>query len=170
MRDGSWATVLSLASTLSRLVSGGYFVWTGSGKLGRMPAFWSEIMAYGITSAPQSRLLAAAIPPAEFVIGLFFAAGLLPKVTGPCLLALLLIFTIALSVSLVRHTGNDCGCGATPSPVRPRLLLRNAALASMIAVGLLAPPQHYPAAVVVAALGAAVIAVMAVANYRRFAD
>ncbi|WP_144444045.1 MauE/DoxX family redox-associated membrane protein [Clavibacter michiganensis] len=102
--------MLGTLLVIARMCAGGFFVWTGSAKLSRSRHFWSQIMGYKIVGPRQARLLAAALPPVEFVAGLFFAAGLWPAVTGCVLLLLLAAFTAAIASSLLRGLENDCGC------------------------------------------------------------
>lgn len=74
---------------LARMLAGGFFVWSGSSKLGHSRKFWSQIMDYRITGARTSRILAATLPPLEFLGGLFFAAGVHPRGVGYFLLLML---------------------------------------------------------------------------------
>ncbi|WP_169795537.1 MauE/DoxX family redox-associated membrane protein [Arthrobacter woluwensis] len=143
--------------TVCRFLVGGFFVWSGSSKFGNPAMFWSQIMGYQITGAGVSRVLAAVIPPLEFMCGLFFASGMLPLVPGIILLILLGVFCIAITVSLVRKADNDCGCGPKSSKVSPLHLVRNALLAALVVAGLFSPPLHYVGDYVVASCGALII-------------
>jgi hypothetical protein len=156
-----------VALVISRMLAGAYFVWAGSAKLGRTQTFWSEIMGYGIVGPRAAGILASVIIPVEFICGLFFAAGVSPVLTGSGLLALLVLFTLAMSISLVRNTGNDCGCGAGAEKVRPVLIVRNAVLAVLVIGGMLPPAPSYPGELIVLAVGTAAGVVIAVGSHRQ---
>ena len=123
-------------------------------------------MGYQITGPWQSRVLAAVFPPLEFVTGLFFAAGLVPFVTGPVLLGMLVVFSIAIIVSLARKTDNDCGCSSSQTKVSPVLLARNAVLAALVVAGLFSNVPTYEGAIVIVPLGGLLVLTLAIFNYR----
>lgn len=151
----------------ARMLGGGYFVWAGSAKMSKSRQFWSEIMGYKIVGTRQSAVLATVLPPVEFICGLMFAAGVAPTITGIGLLLLLLVFSGAILVSLVRKTGNDCGCGSNGTKVTPRLLVRNLILAGLIAAGIFSKTPTYPREFIVLAAGAIVAAIIAVALHQK---
>ncbi|MEV8268477.1 MauE/DoxX family redox-associated membrane protein [Microbacterium sp. NPDC076911] len=160
---------MEIALVLARMAAGGYFVWSASTKLGKTQKFWSEIMGYKLTGARTSGVLASVIIPVQFIAGLYFSAGISPFATGVALLALLLVFTAAMSVSLARKTGNNCGCGGKEEKVRPILIVRNAALSALVVGGMFSSTPTYPGEPVVLAAGAIVAAVIAVGSYRQLA-
>jgi putative oxidoreductase len=166
-KTGDRAIYMDVLMVLARFLAGGYFIWAGTSKLGNPSAFWSQIMGYNMASARQSRFLASVLPALEATTGLFFASGLYPFSTGAILLAMLVVFSIAISVSLARGMENDCGCGSRSSKVRPILLVRNLGLAGLVAVGMFSHVPPYIGAVVIAGIGLALIVGSSVTNYRR---
>ena len=151
----------------ARMLGGGYFVWAGSAKMSRSRQFWSEIMGYKVVGSRTSAVLASVLPPVEFICGLMFAAGVAPTVTGIVLLFLLLVFSGAIVVSLVRRTGNDCGCGSGGTKVSPVLLVRNLTIAGLIVAGIFSTSPTYPGEFIVLAMGAIVAAILAVALHQQ---
>ncbi|KHK99419.1 hypothetical protein LK09_01785 [Microbacterium mangrovi] len=154
----------------ARMLGGGYFVWAGSAKMSKSRQFWSEIMGYKIVGSGTSAVLASVLPPVEFICGLMFAAGVAPTLTGIALLLLLLVFSGAIVVCLVRRTGNDCGCGSTGTKVTPMLLVRNAILAGLIVAGTFSTSPTYPGEFIVLAAGAIVAAIIAVALHQQVSE
>jgi len=87
---------------------------------------------------PAARLL----PVVEVATGAALLIGLrpLPTVVG---IALLLLFAGAMAINIARGRGHiDCGCGhgALRHPIGWPLVARNAALATLLALRLPAPP------------------------------
>lgn len=152
--------------TVCRFLAGGYFIWSGSSKMRSISEFWSQIMGYKITGAKNSRILAALLPPSEFVIGLLFAAGFLQLYTGILLLFMLSIFTVAILISLIRKTGNECGCSSSKGKVTPILLVRNGALAVLAVAGIMSSANEYIGVPFVAGCGVLIIFVISVNNFR----
>ncbi len=158
------------ALIIARMLGGGFFVWVGSAKLGHARSFWSEVMGYEIVGPRLGRVLASAIVPIEFVCGLLFAAGVYPILNGAFLLILLATFSVAMVISLVRKTGNNCGCGVASSRVRPALLGRNAILAALITAGIFSPVPEYKGAPIVLLVAVLILFALALGSYRRLAD
>jgi hypothetical protein len=158
---------MEVAFVVSRMLAGAYFVWAGSAKLGRTQTFWSEIMGYRMVGPRAAGVLASVIIPVEFICGLFFAAGVSPVLTGSGLLVLVVLFTLAISISLVRKMGNDCGCGAGVGKVRPVLVVRNAVVAVLVVAGMLSPAPAYPGELIVLAMGTLAGLVIAVGSHRQ---
>lgn len=129
--------------TVARFLSGGFFVWSSSHKLNRSSEFWKHILGYEIVGPRTARLLAATLPPAEFIMGLLFAAGLYPHVIGVALIVMIVGYSGAVVLSLIRKTGNECGCGARGGKVRPQVLLRNMLLTLLVIGGMNSNPATY---------------------------
>ena len=158
---------MDVALIATRLVVGGWFVWLASRKLGDSRRFWRQVMEYRIVGPRASRVVAAAMPPIEFVAGLLFAAGFLAQLFGPILLGLLALFTVAMGTVLARGIDADCGCGSSrPSPVRPALIVRNVALGMGIVVGSWSPTEPQMGEVAVTIAAAVVCVVVTTGTYR----
>ncbi|MCU1422458.1 MAG: hypothetical protein JWN36_2109 [Microbacteriaceae bacterium] len=151
----------------ARFLAGGYFIWTGSSKLGRSAQFWDAIMGYRLIGPRLSAVIASVVPPLEFVLGLFFAAGVYPRPSGAVLAVMLSAFTVAIAISLVRRTDNDCGCGPRRDRVRPVLLIRNLVLGALIALGFLAAQPEQLGGPSVAIGGLTLAAIASIISYRK---
>jgi|GEM_PF-7120001 len=151
---------------VARFAAGAYFVWSGSSKLGAPATFWRQVMDYRIVGPRSSRAIAAGVPPAEFIAGLFFAAGVLPIAMGIALLCLLAVFTVAIISSLSRRLDNECGCGAGTARVSPWLVVRNVGLATLVVAGFFSTPPTYVGLWFVAAAGAATAVAITVVRFK----
>jgi hypothetical protein len=151
--------------TILRMASGGIFVWVGSSKLGRTRQFWSQVTGYRAVGPRPSSVLAAAIPPLEFVAGFFFATGIAPLAMCIVLLTMLTVFSGAIVMALVRRLNNECGC-AGRSRVSSMSLLRNAALAGAIMASAFAPSPAYPGEPLIVAGGIGFVIIATLRGYR----
>lgn len=108
---------------------------------------------------PRRMIMPAArmLPVAELAIGLALIAGLrpLPLLLG---MGLLLLFAGAMAINIRRGRGHiDCGCGhgALRHPIGWPLVIRNVALAALLALRL-PPAPPFTALDIATALGAGV--------------
>jgi hypothetical protein len=124
---------LSYVGLFGRLVLGLLFSYSFLAKVRSPARFRASVTAFGLL---PSRTVAPAA-------GLELAAGLGLLVGGPVLAAgyaltagLLVLFTAALVVALVRRPGIGCGCfGRDERPVAPADLVRNAGFLALAGVG-----------------------------------
>lgn len=97
----------------------------------RAPAVFRDAVAgYGLLPPALVAPAAWAIALAETLAGALLLAGPLRPIAAVLALALLAVVSGAVALNLARgHTAIDCGCGGTRhQPLRPGLLVRNAAL------------------------------------------
>ena len=120
--------------TLLRFTVGCFFVWSAAVKLQDLQRFWQRIANYELSPPLVTKLLAAAIPPVELLAGLQFAAGINARAAGLILAALLLIFTTAMVIRLVRGAEHDCGCGKNEHPLSWALVGRNISIGAALVV------------------------------------
>ncbi|MFH5880267.1 MauE/DoxX family redox-associated membrane protein [Arthrobacter sp. NA-172] len=152
---------------IARLIGGGFFIWSGTSKFGRIADFWTQVMGYRLTSAIQARLIASYLPPTEFVLGMLFATGYLTLATGVILLLLLIVFSIAIGTVLIRRIETDCGCaGSGGQKIRPILLTRNLGIAAIVILGMFTSGPLGISNVVIAISGALLIGLLGTVNYR----
>lgn len=113
----------------ARLLLGCLFVMTGLSKIRHPGSFADDILDYQLLSRRPARVLAHLLPPAELVLGLCCLLGLaLPAVTG-ALILLLLVFTGAVTVNLIRGRRITCHCfGGSSTRISPLVIGRNVAL------------------------------------------
>lgn len=115
-----------------------------------MPARWVLPVSVAVVAAEGS-IAALSVVPATATAAFVFAAGLL------------LAFTVAIAASLRRGRPAPCRCfGAADTPVGPRHLARNTALAVLAVLGALAPEHLPPVAGAAVAVAAGVVAAVLV--------
>ncbi|MDO5053577.1 MAG: hypothetical protein Q4E05_11880 [Pseudoclavibacter sp.] len=149
-----------------RFLTGGYFVWSGAAKLHSPHVFWAQIMRYRLVAPGIANVASSAIPPLEFVTGIFFASGLLPRTSGGVLLFLLALFTAALTASLLRGNRPECGCGGRPGAISPALIVRNIGLMICLCIAMQSPGHDYPGTPVVLTLGIITVIMISAGRYR----
>lgn len=118
----SWILYMTAMGTLAFV-----FALSVNHKLRDYGRFRASLAAYQLV---PERLLSLFAPLVILLELTAIVAILLP--TGPGVsvaFALLLVYTLALTVNLLRgNTSIDCGCGDAPTPISGWLLLRNGAL------------------------------------------
>ena len=149
-----------------RFLTGGYFVWSGAAKLHSPHVFWAQIMRYRLVTPGIASVASSAIPPLEFVTGIFFASGLLPRASGSVLLFLLALFTAAMIASLLRGNRPECGCGGTSRLISPATIIRNIGLMICLCLAIQSPGHNYPGTPVIFTLGAITVFMVSAGRYR----
>jgi uncharacterized membrane protein YphA (DoxX/SURF4 family) len=100
----------TIALLAARLLLGIVFIVASIDKISSPDAFAASIHAYRLTPAVIENLLAIIIPWIELLCGCSLVMGVNVR-AGSLLLTLLLgVFTIAISIALVRGLKIDCGC------------------------------------------------------------
>ncbi len=137
-------TDVSLASYLlatARFAVGGVFVIAGAAKLGNRDSFATVLRAFPVARRllrnRSARLSATILPTVEIVSGGAFASGVFVRPAMFLILTLLLAFSLALTLALIRHESLTCGCfgSVRQDPARWSDLGRNLALALLTIVG-----------------------------------
>ncbi|MGH9000538.1 MAG: MauE/DoxX family redox-associated membrane protein [Acidimicrobiia bacterium] len=150
----------------SRLALAGAFAFSAGTKLARPSAFSEGLAVFGI---PAARVVARVLPPVEAAVAvllLLFFDAVWPAVSA---IVLLVVFTAAVAVNLVRGREVPCPCFSPTSaggrPLSMATLARNVALLVMAAVAVGPTGDADP----VAAAGLSVVAVaVTLAGLRRF--
>ncbi len=121
--------VLPLGLLLARLIVGVILLVFGFGKLhaGR-DRLLRAILGYEVVSGFVARTISVGLPPAEVLAGVLLVAGVGVEWAALGAFAMLSVFTLAITRSLVRGLANDCGCSGSLNPVRWRLAYRNLSL------------------------------------------
>jgi len=160
VKPNDHAGVLETALPLiARLIAGGLLFVAGVAKLRAGRArFRESVSGYGI-GKPFASLVAVGLPPVEVAVGLALIVGIAPSTSAMAGICLLLVFSVAMTVELVRGRGHSCGClGKRDALIRWRLVYRNLAVAIAL-VGVFASDGQ--AAVVSAAWPVALVAMSA---------
>ncbi|MGQ9425437.1 MauE/DoxX family redox-associated membrane protein [Gilvimarinus sp. F26214L] len=92
--------------------------------------FQVQLDAYQIVPDPLVKPVARVLPWLEMTLVVLLLVPATRAVAGTLAASLLVIYAIAMSISLMRGRSEiDCGCGGSPQTLSGWLLLRNAVLA-----------------------------------------
>lgn len=93
-----------------RIVLGFVFVYAGAEKIADPDAFAISISNYRLFPVEVLNLFAITLPWIEIVSGILLLFGISVKENSTIIFSLLLIFTLAIVISLFRGLSIDCGC------------------------------------------------------------
>jgi len=111
MKRDIWRAVLGRWLALAfRIYLGGVFVYASVYKIGYAAEFAETIASYQIIPALAVNSFALALPWLELICGAMLVAGVRVRTVSAMLGALLVVFSIAVVVNLLRETPIDCGC------------------------------------------------------------
>jgi uncharacterized membrane protein YphA (DoxX/SURF4 family) len=100
----------------ARWILGGIFIYASIDKIIAPDHFAKIIYGYYLFPEYSINLIAIILPYLEMVTGVAMIAGIYPRSAGIILGALLLFFSIAISINLVRGVEFDCGCFSVDEP------------------------------------------------------
>jgi uncharacterized membrane protein YphA (DoxX/SURF4 family) len=92
------------------------FILAAGPKIADPPGFAKAIWAYELVPAVALNPLALILPWLELACGLALLAGVWVRPAALWVGALLLVFSLALAINLVRHRPVDCGCFGSSTP------------------------------------------------------
>jgi uncharacterized membrane protein YphA (DoxX/SURF4 family) len=95
---------------LSRLILGGTFLLSGSGKLFDRQGTIRQVIAYDILPERLARIYGLLFPWVEVILAGLLLAGLWTRYASLGLIMLLISFAIAVGVNLARGRQMNCGC------------------------------------------------------------
>ena len=100
----------------ARIILGGIFIYASIDKI-IAPAHFAKII-YGYYLFPEYsiNLIAITLPHLEMVCGTALLLGIYPRSAGTILGGLLLLFSVAISINLIRGVEFDCGCFSVDEP------------------------------------------------------
>ncbi|MES4787644.1 MAG: hypothetical protein C4294_19625, partial [Nitrospiraceae bacterium] len=108
-----------LVATGGRILAGLILVIAGSAKLRAGPTRFHEvILGYDLVPEKIAWILARWLPWVEVISGGLLVFGFLSQVGAVLATALLLVFSTAIALSLLRGRHHDCGCFGQPSRVQ----------------------------------------------------
>jgi putative oxidoreductase len=93
-----------------RVYIGGVFIYASMYKIGYPAEFAQNIASYQIVPFWAVNLLAIVMPWTELICGILLAVGLRSKSAVAMIAGMLLLFTLAILLSLVRNIPIGCGC------------------------------------------------------------
>jgi uncharacterized membrane protein YphA (DoxX/SURF4 family) len=111
MNKNVWRDVLGRWLALAfRFYLGGIFVYASVYKIGYAAEFAETIASYQMVPALAVNGFALVLPWLELICGAMLVAGVRVRTVSAILGALLVVFSIAVVVNLLRETPIDCGC------------------------------------------------------------
>jgi putative oxidoreductase len=102
-----------------RLMLGLVFVRAGLTKIPQGDAFRQAVTNYRLVPERAAQPIARALPFVELTLGGLLLLGIAQAASSFLLAGLLIIFTLAVSVNLLRGRSIDCGClgAGAPAPI-----------------------------------------------------
>ena len=98
---------------LSGFILGGLFIYASIDKIVHPHAFAKIIYNYQLMPDVFIYFMAVTLPWVEIVAGLALVAGVYRRPAAVILSSLLVVFSIAISINLLRGLNFDCGCFST---------------------------------------------------------
>lgn len=98
---------------LLRIIVGFIFIYSAAEKVADPAGFSQSIANYKILPDFLINFFAISLPWIELIAGLFLLFGIAVKENAFIINALLIIFILAISISLIRGLNIDCGCFGT---------------------------------------------------------
>ena len=93
-----------------RIILGFIFIYAGAEKISDPEEFAISISNYRLLPTAAINFFAIILPWIELVAGILLIFGIAVKENSSILFSMLLVFTIAIVISLFRGLSIDCGC------------------------------------------------------------
>lgn len=129
--------LIEVSTAVGRILVGAILVIAGVAKIRHgAAAFQKAILGYELVSRRAARLLATALPRVEIVVGAMLVAGVFIGSAATAAFVLILVFSIAIALSLLRGKTHRCGClgftSDTVQRVQWRLVYRNLCMLALL--------------------------------------
>jgi uncharacterized membrane protein YphA (DoxX/SURF4 family) len=124
----------------ARFFLGALLLIAGTSKFFRFAAFKDAIAAYGLVPARFASPLSRTIPFVEVATGLFLTLGFLVGAALVLAAGLLLVFSMAMTINLVKGSRIPCGCLGARNQISWGLVVRNLALVGLAIASALRVP------------------------------
>jgi len=134
---------LGLFLLAARWVVAAVFLRSGLAKAADLPNFRAAVANYRLLPPLLVRPVAAGLPFAEIAAAVLLAIGVLPVIVAAGLALLLVVFSAAIAINLLRGRVFDCGCAGSSGTRRTiswRHVITDLALAVVAAAIAVAPP------------------------------
>lgn len=127
-----------------RLIVGGVFIWAAVTKISDPLSFAQDVKNYQLVGQSLSFLTAILLPWVELIAGIFLIIGIFPRSSALIISALLIIFILLVTVTIIRGLEVECGCFGTFSRKADFwLILEDSAWLVMSLVLLLSPANDF---------------------------
>lgn len=108
-----------------RIILGFLFIYAGAEKISDPAGFSTSISNYRLLPLFMVNFFAITMPWVELVAGILLILGISVKENAFIINAMLMIFIIAISVSLARGLSIDCGCFGKGTQIGIQKLIEN---------------------------------------------
>jgi putative oxidoreductase len=108
----------ALAVRACEIATGVILAWAGLAKIGDLPTFASQVHNFRILPLALENLAAMTLPWIEIVTALTLLTGVRSRAGARAALGLLVVFTIAVVLAVVRGLDIECGCFGTADATR----------------------------------------------------
>jgi len=124
---------------IAQIAIGCFFLAAALGKIADLPAFSLQIHNFHLAPVWGENLIAIMLPWIELVAGLALVLGVAPRAGAIVVLALMVLFTVAVGSAWARGLDFKCGCfgKADASTIGARKFIENVALTALAAVATL---------------------------------
>ena len=95
---------------LLRFYIGGIFIYAGIHKINHTGQFLLAIATYGVVPFWACEILAEVLPWVELISGILLVAGIGARYAASLIGLLLVMFSYAIFINLLRHTKIPCRC------------------------------------------------------------
>ena len=118
---------------LARLLVGAVFFLAGHAKVRPQSSkFVEAVLGYGLLPRSIATAFARCLPPIEMVLGAFLAIGLWSRCAAVVGFSLLMLFSSAMIISILRGNKPSCGCFGSLTQVQWRLVYRNLSMMGIL--------------------------------------
>lgn len=109
----------------ARILLAFIFVYAGAEKISDPEAFAISISNYRLLPIPSINIFAIVLPWIEIVAGILLLFGISVKDNSKIITTMLIVFTIAIVISLFRGLDIDCGCFGKGTQIGIKKLAEN---------------------------------------------
>lgn len=113
------ARVVPWLGTLARLVLGVVFVVAGATKVTDLAGSGRAVNAYQLLPFAVAKIIGAALPFVEIVLGLLLLVGLATRAIAAIVAALLAVYIFGIASVWARGLSIDCGCFSKGGQLAP---------------------------------------------------
>ncbi|HSL90816.1 MAG TPA: MauE/DoxX family redox-associated membrane protein [Ignavibacteriaceae bacterium] len=108
-----------------RVVLGFIFIYAGAEKISDPAGFSTSISNYKLLPLYTVNFFAITMPWIEIIAGILLVFGIAVKENALIINAMLIVFLIAISISLARGLSIDCGCFGKGNQIGVQKLIEN---------------------------------------------
>ncbi|MCC7361638.1 MAG: hypothetical protein IT317_19295 [Anaerolineales bacterium] len=130
-------SIADTSVTVIRFIIGFVLLVSGLLKLRDKNQFLFAVLGYAFLPRKLGGVIAMCLPFVELGEGVLLLSGWQIQVSTTCAFVLLLLFSWAMSISLVQGRNHSCGCFHALTPIRWRLVYRNIAIMGLLLIVLM---------------------------------